>query len=162
VAGDKFDHVVSVMFENRSFDNLLGRLYELGKVASFEGVLGKDLSNPIPSYAPDAERGVVPIHVATSLDAPNPDAGEKHPHTNTQLYGEVAPEGNGFISYEQMQPPFNAPDLARQAAATAGVGWRRAMTLSMIPYSVASSGLMKKSRSMSCETVSIVLPVCSA
>ena len=24
--GHKFDHVVSVMFENRSFDNLLGRL----------------------------------------------------------------------------------------------------------------------------------------
>ena len=25
--GPKFDHVVSVMFENRSFDSLLGRLY---------------------------------------------------------------------------------------------------------------------------------------
>ena len=44
----KFDHVVVVMFENRSFDNLLGRLYEPGEVASFEGVVGKDLSNPIP------------------------------------------------------------------------------------------------------------------
>lgn len=42
------DHVVVVMFENRSFDNLLGRLYEPGEVASFEGVLGKELSNPIP------------------------------------------------------------------------------------------------------------------
>ncbi len=46
--GHKFDHVVSVMFENRSFDNLLGRLYEPGEVPSFEGVIGKDLSNPIP------------------------------------------------------------------------------------------------------------------
>ena len=27
------DHVVVVMFENRSFDNLLGRLYEPGEVA---------------------------------------------------------------------------------------------------------------------------------
>ncbi len=44
------DHVVVVMFENRSFDNLLGRLYEPGEVASFEGVLGKELSNP-PSRA---------------------------------------------------------------------------------------------------------------
>jgi phospholipase C len=50
----KFDYVVSVMFENRSFDNLFGRLYEPGEVASFEGVAGKDLSNPIPSWA---ERG---------------------------------------------------------------------------------------------------------
>jgi len=48
---NKFDHVVSVMFENRSFDNLLGRLYEPGEVASFEGVIGKDLRNPIPSWA---------------------------------------------------------------------------------------------------------------
>jgi hypothetical protein len=24
---------------------------------------------------------VVPVHAATSMDAPNPDAGEKHPHT---------------------------------------------------------------------------------
>ena len=45
------DHVVVVMFENRSFDNVLGRLYEPGEVASFEGVLGKELSNPIPPWA---------------------------------------------------------------------------------------------------------------
>jgi hypothetical protein len=106
----RFDHVVSVMFENRSFDNLLGYLYDPGEVASFEGVAGRGLSNPIPSYAPDAERGVVPVHVATSMDAPNPDAGEEHPHTNTQLFGTVAPEDNRFLSCEAMQPPFNAPD----------------------------------------------------
>jgi phospholipase C len=108
--GQVFDHVVSVMFENRSFDNLLGHLYEPGEVPSFEGVIGRDLSNPIPSYAPGAERGVVPLHVATSMDAPNPDAGEEHPHINTQLFGTVAPEGNRFLSAEAMQSPFNAPD----------------------------------------------------
>jgi phospholipase C len=53
---------------------------------------------------------VVPLHVATSMDVPNPDAGEEHPHTNTQLFGTVAPEDNRFLSYEEMQPPFNAPD----------------------------------------------------
>jgi phospholipase C len=99
-----------VMFENRSFDNLLGYLYEPGEVPSFEGVAGRELSNPIPSYAPGAERGVVPVQVATSMDAPNPDAGEEHPHTNTQLFGTVAPAANRFLSYEAMQPPFNAPD----------------------------------------------------
>jgi len=110
VGRHRFDHVVSVMFENRSFDNLLGHLYEPGDVASFEGVIGRDLSNPIPDYAPGAERGAVPVHVATSMDAPNPDAGEEHPHTNTQLFGTVAPDGNRFLSYDQMQAPFNAPD----------------------------------------------------
>jgi phospholipase C len=45
------DHVVVVMFENRSFDNLLGRLYGPGEVASFEGVIGKELWNPVPDWA---------------------------------------------------------------------------------------------------------------
>jgi phospholipase C len=45
------DHVGVVMFENRSFDNLQGRLYEAGGVASFEGVIGQELSNPIPRWA---------------------------------------------------------------------------------------------------------------
>jgi phospholipase C len=40
------DHVVVVMFENRSFDNLLGRLYQPGEVASCEGVTGRELINP--------------------------------------------------------------------------------------------------------------------
>ena len=82
-------------------------------MASFERVLGRDLSNPIPGYAPAAERGVVPVHAATSMDAPNPDAGEEHPHANAQLFGTVAPEDNRFVSYEQMKPPFNAPDDRR-------------------------------------------------
>ena len=33
----ELDHVVVVMFENRSFDHLIGRLYEPGEVKSFEG-----------------------------------------------------------------------------------------------------------------------------
>ena len=60
-----------VMFENRSFDNLLGRLYEPGEVESFEGVIGKDLSNPIPEWAEHgAERGVVPYGVAKDMNTP--------------------------------------------------------------------------------------------
>jgi phospholipase C len=56
------DHIVVLMFENRSFDNLLGRLYEPGEVAFFEGVTGKGLSNPIPNWATDQGPGggVVP------------------------------------------------------------------------------------------------------
>ena len=38
------DHVVVVMFENRSFDNLLGRLYAPGEVKSFEGVIRKTVA----------------------------------------------------------------------------------------------------------------------
>jgi phospholipase C len=36
------------MFENRSFDNLLGHLYGPGEVASFEGAVGKGPLEPDP------------------------------------------------------------------------------------------------------------------
>ena len=38
------DHVVVVLFENRSLDNVLGRLYGQEDGKTFEGVIGKDLS----------------------------------------------------------------------------------------------------------------------
>src|SRR6266567_4226415 len=104
------DHVVVVMFENRSFDNLLGYLYEPGEVASFEGVGGRDLSNPIPDYAPGCERGVFSVHPAENMDTPNPDPGEEYQHVNTQLFGTVAPPENRFKLADVMQAPFNAPD----------------------------------------------------
>ena len=67
------DHVVVVVFENRSLDNVLGRLYGPGDGKTFEGVLGKDLTNPIPEWAEQgAERKVVPYSVATDMDSPIP------------------------------------------------------------------------------------------
>ena len=69
-------------------DNLLGRLYQPGEVESFEGVLGKELSNPIPEWAEHgADRGVVPYGVAKDMNTPYPDPGEEYPHINTQLFG---------------------------------------------------------------------------
>ena len=54
------DHVVLVLFENRSLDNVLGRLYGPGHGKTSEGVIGKDLSNPIPEWAEHgAQRKVV-------------------------------------------------------------------------------------------------------
>ena len=37
------DHVVVVMFENRSLDNVLGHLYGPDDGKKFEGVIGKGL-----------------------------------------------------------------------------------------------------------------------
>ena len=54
--GHKFDHVVSVMFENRTFDNLLGRLYQPGEVLSFEGVIGK-YTGHVPDLDPKTATG---------------------------------------------------------------------------------------------------------
>jgi phospholipase C len=103
------DHVVVVLFENRSFDNVLGHLYGPDDGKTFEGVIGKDLTNPIPDWAEHgAERKVVPYTVATDMDSPNPDSGEEWYHTNTQLFG-VLDEHNRFKIGEQVTAPWNAP-----------------------------------------------------
>ena len=84
------DHVVVVLFENRSLDNVLGRLYGPGDGKAFEGVIGKELSNPIPGWAEHgADHKVVPYGVATDMDSPNPDPGEEWYHTNAQLFGAI-------------------------------------------------------------------------
>ena len=50
------DHIVVTLFENRSLDNVLGHLYGPGDGKTFDGVIGKDLSNPIPRVG-GARRG---------------------------------------------------------------------------------------------------------
>ena len=108
------DHVVVIMFENRSFDHLLGRLYQPGEVRSFEGVINKDLKNPIPEWAQHgAERKFVAYGVASNMNTPHPDPGEEYPHLNTDLFGIQDPR-NRFKSLAQMVAPYNAPDYPHQ------------------------------------------------
>ena len=57
------DHMIVVLFENRSLDNVLGHLYGPEDGKTFEGVIGKNLSNPIPEWAEDgADRKSCPVH----------------------------------------------------------------------------------------------------
>jgi phospholipase C len=103
------DHVVLVLFENRSLDNLLGHLYGPDEGKVFEGVIGKDLSNPIPAWAEHgADRKAVPYAVATDMDSPNPDSGEEYFHTNTQLFNTLD-DDNRFKIGEAVTAPWNAP-----------------------------------------------------
>src|SRR5271170_6328000 len=103
------DHIVVVLFENRSLDNVLGHLYGPGDGKDFDGVIGKDLSNPIPGWAEHGtERNVVPYTVATDMDSPNPDSGEEYFHTNTQLYN-ILSEENRFKLRAEISAPYNAP-----------------------------------------------------
>src|SRR5580765_365499 len=103
------DHIVVMLFENRSFDNVLGHLYGPGDGKTFDGVIGKGLSNPIPGWAEHgADRKVVPYTVATDMDAPNPDSGEEWFHTNTQLFN-VLDAQNRFKIGEAVSEPWNAP-----------------------------------------------------
>jgi phospholipase C len=103
------DHVVVVLFENRSLDNVLGRLYGPDDGKDFEGVVGKELSNPIPVWAEHgADRKVVPYSVATDMDAPNPDSGEEFFHTNTQLFNTLDDHNRCKIG-DAVTAGWNAP-----------------------------------------------------
>ena len=74
-----------------------------------DGVIGKDLSNPIPSWAEHgAEREVVPYTVATDMDSPNPDSGEEYFYTNTQLFN-IIDDHNRFKIGDAVGAPWNAP-----------------------------------------------------
>ncbi len=103
------DHVIVVLFENRSLDNVLGHLYGPDDNKTFDGVIGKDLSNPIPEWAEHgADRKTVPYGVTENLDTPNPDSGEEYFHTNTQLYNTLD-DHNRFTIGEGAAEPWNAP-----------------------------------------------------
>ncbi len=110
---EKFDHVVVLMMENRSFDNLLGYLYTPQNPAPnnqpFEGIDYHNLSNPIPPYADSSFMGSVPVHRDSVMNNPNPDPGEEYPHINTSLFGTVLPDSNRFLDACDMGSPWNLP-----------------------------------------------------
>ncbi len=111
---DSFDHVVVLMLENRSFDNLLGYLYPevpsnapLGK--TFAGLSNIDFSNPVPTGAnqpPDGTGKVAAHKHDKNKDGnaiyfmPYPDPGEEYWHVNLQLFNE--PDGGD-------KSPYNLP-----------------------------------------------------
>ena len=118
-----FDHVVVLMLENRSFDNLLGFLYtpeELKELKSkgklplgqtFEGLnFGGKHCNPIPGAAAN---GSTPTELcvtrASDFHQPFPDPGEPYQHVNTQLYGKFIPESNSGKPDNKIVAPFNLP-----------------------------------------------------
>lgn len=108
-----FDHLVVVMFENRSFDNLLGYLYDKTNLPAgkhFDGLAFGDYSNPDPAG------GDIHVHVydQPTTDAimrqPSPDPGEVYPHVNTQLFGVIDPPANEGVRERDIRPPYNAPE----------------------------------------------------
>jgi len=82
------EHFVVLMLENRSFDNLFGRLYP--KSADFDGLSGQE-SNPDGNGAP------IPVWTSPipwpdgSMVLPRPDPGESFGDINQQLFGASPP-----------------------------------------------------------------------
>lgn len=111
-----FDHLVVVMGENRSFDNLLGYLYTPDAPppgGSFEGLAFGD-------YANSASDGTkIPAHVYTGstdhvIGRPEPDPGEDYPHVNIQLFGHIDEHNRGKENAD-LTPPYHAPEPGAQA-----------------------------------------------
>ncbi|MCB9231797.1 MAG: phosphoesterase [Bacteroidia bacterium] len=96
---DKIEHIVVVMFENRSFDHMLGFLYEDSGNKSplghdFEGLTGNE-SNPYTDKT-TGETRQVPVYKIPEGEftyyMPKADPGEGFPATNEQLYGTNKPQ----------------------------------------------------------------------
>ncbi|WP_159499022.1 alkaline phosphatase family protein [Microbacterium sp. 18062] len=109
-AGPGFDHLVVLMFENRSLDNLLGWLYADSPPSggqTFDGLTASRSNTTRDGHEVAAHRYSGPTDEVMS--SPRPDPGEEYPHVNTQLFGTVSPESNRFRRIDGMEAPFNAP-----------------------------------------------------
>lgn len=117
--GPGFDHLVVLMFENRSFDNIFGYLYSAAGTPvpagqRFDGLDGGDYANT----APDGTRVAAHPYTGSTdaiMSSPSPNAGEEYPRLNTQLFGVVDPPGNASIAADAMAPPYNAPPAGTTA-----------------------------------------------
>ena len=92
------------MFENRSFDSLLGHLPHID---SADGLRDKEISLSYPG-------GTVQVTPEAEFHEPLPDPGEGFANVNVQLFGSYQPESNmGKAAYplfpDFMSAPYNAP-----------------------------------------------------
>jgi phospholipase C len=90
---NQIDHIVVLMLENRSFDNVLGWLYDKDNQEpfkhvppgqTFEGLSGAPHCNPRP------DKGETCVGKGTDMTAPFPDPNEPYDHVYTQMFNEVA------------------------------------------------------------------------
>lgn len=126
----KIEHVVVLMLENRSFDNLLGWLYDPSNEPpynvvpeDFEGLYGKDLSNCT------SDGRVIPIGRTDDPRSPQPNPGEPFEDVYSQIFDvprvdfkdtpPTAPHPanmQGFIkNYEQQKSQPRYPETIMNA-----------------------------------------------
>jgi len=112
---NEIDHVVVLMLENRSFDNMLGFLYP--KSSGFDGLAGTEFNldaagNAVPVWnSPGSDR--------PTLSIPDPDPGELWVDINTQLFGVATgpspgqtPDMGGFAKNYATQTDQQGADYA--------------------------------------------------
>ncbi len=104
----RIEHVVVLMLENRSFDNLLGQLYP--KSVDFDGL---DLTESNPWHKPDGSVEEIRAWSSAGPEAPrlpDRDPGEFFEDFNMQIFGspgaaQGCPTMTGFVDNYMLQPP---------------------------------------------------------
>jgi phospholipase C len=101
MAMDKIEHVVVLMLENRSFDSMLGWLYEKDRPSlciaaakshdAYRGLQSVDLGK-FENTALDGKLTVRPIRGAQGFTVPTVDPGEEFDHVNAQFFGTTTPK----------------------------------------------------------------------
>jgi phospholipase C len=102
----RIEHIVVLMLENRSFDNLLGWLHDPSNQppfnsappSNFEGVYGKNLSNP------RTDGKIVPVGKGSDVTAPFPDPGEPFQDVYAQIYGQKTTLYANAVTKEPPRP----------------------------------------------------------
>jgi len=117
---DQIEHVVVLMLENRSFDNVLGGLYpDLTRKGLYRGLTGVE-TNPIDPSRPAGSSVTVFEGPPTSSIwiMPYPDPGELYSDMVQQIFGSnasvlpsgVLPPMSGFAWNYKSQPPAPSGD----------------------------------------------------
>src|ERR1043165_7305037 len=135
------EHIVVLMLENRSFDSLLGYLYERTEPARFvpsyrhepfNGVAGKErrlFNLPSPFTAADVANPKVHVRNAPwrrerDMLHPFPDPGEPYPHVTHQLFGDPLANGSGTPRMNGFVADYVLAVAEHQGGGKAG-GWER-------------------------------------
>ena len=107
---DKIDHIIVVMLENRSLDNLLGWLYaDKANIPAhnippksrptYDGLVEGKYWNRAPASDPDAPKIFAGRGVTTYPDkTPYPDPGEVCPYMYEQMFGTENPSSDANMS----------------------------------------------------------------
>lgn len=100
---NNIEHIVYLMLENRSFDSIMGWLYENDKPANFIPKTNTDpfngLKNNGPYFNPDGKGGVVfanKIKPSQGQQVPQVDPHEKFQHVQTQIATTHCVDMGGF------------------------------------------------------------------
>ena len=152
----QIEHVVVLMLENRSFDNLMGWLYDatnppkqiIGPAdlpQQYQGLAEAGFTNPT-SFKGGKE--IAAVEGTKNMCIPTPDPNEKFKHMNQQLFGsnisgpnwlppEKAPATmNGFVvDYGEAQR--SSPQIAQQIMQTYST--RQVQAISTLAYDYAIS-----------------------